>query len=287
MADENTETKASPAPTTTQAATGTPPAAGTGGTSGAGGKADAKADAGKADDAGSPQTVEIGDDEYPVDAKGNIVMSASTLKRRMGRYSKKQLMDTFGTDDVNDLKARLDEHGKLKAQSEDQRKKQLAKEEQLAEDLAKERDKSARAEARANQLAEEREYQQADSEVRTTAEKHIKAGKPTKLAVYEFGEYVRDLDEDEAAKLKPKDVDAWFRQYAEDNQEFAKGAKEPEPKKEAKPGERKPLSHGAGDAGAAPRAASATDAKTAKPGQSNSMTDAEYRKFKHDQGLSG
>ena len=122
-------TAAAAAPTTQQAAAGAP-AGGTGGASGGASKDDGgKGDGGKAEGGegeGDPKTVTIGDDEYPVDAKGFLSISVQTFKRRLNRYSAKQLKDTFGTDNVDDIKSRLDEHGKLKAQSEEQRRKQLA-----------------------------------------------------------------------------------------------------------------------------------------------------------------
>ena len=274
---------ASPSPTTTQQAAATPPAAGTGGASG--GVSASKDDGGKADVADDPKMVSIGDDEYQLDAKGYINISAQTFKRRLSRYSAKQLKDTFGTDDVADIKARLDEHGKLKAQSEEQRRKQLAKEEQLAEDLKRERELRTAAESKAEQLAEEREYREADSDVRKAAEKYIQPGKFSKLAVVEFAEYVRDLDDDDARKLKDKDVDAWFRQYAEDNAELAKGAKPGKPDEEKEKPARKPMSHGAGGAGADPPATPQNGGKTPKPGTPTTMTDAEYKALKRSQGI--
>ncbi len=286
MADENTETKVSPAPAAGDAAKATPPAGGAGGASGdAGAKADgAKPDLPKAD-AGSPNVVTIGDDDYPVDADGYLKISVQTFKRRMGRYSKVQLREAFGTDDVDDIKARLGEHAKLKAKAEDDHKKTLAKEEALALERDKEKTRADRAEARAAQLAEEREFHEADSEVRAAAEKHVKPGKLSKLAVYEFGEHVRDLDDDEAAKLTKRDVDKWFADWAKENPDYARTAKDDKDKKDDK-GVRKPMEHGAGDAGAAPKAADSPGGKTARPGQANSMSDDEYRQFKRSQGLS-
>lgn len=275
------EDKANPAQTTTDnAAKVTTPLAGTGG-----GEV-AKSEAGKSATA-DPQIVTIGDDDYPVDKDGYLRISVQTFKRRLGRYSKVQLKEFFGTDNVEDIKARLDEHGKLKEKSDAEHRKTLAKEEQLQQERDKERKRADDAEARATKLAEEREYNQADQEVRAAAEEFVKPGKLAKLAAYEFGEYVRDLDEDEAASITKSDVKKWFRQYAIDNPEFAKGAG-PAKSEEAgddKAKERKPLSHGAGEQGGAPTPAPAVGGKTARPGQPGSMTDAEYRAFKRQQGI--
>ena len=276
-------TAAAAAPTTQQAAAGAP-TGGTGGASGGASKDDGgKGDGGKAEGGegeGDPKTVTIGDDEYPVDAKGFLSISVQTFKRRLNRYSAKQLKDTFGTDNVDDIKSRLDEHGKLKAQSEEQRRKQLAKEEQLAEDLKKERDRADKAQARADQLAEEREYREADQDVRKVAERYVEPGKFSKLAMVEFAEYVRDLDEDEVSKLKDKDVEAWFKQYADDNPKLAKGAKPGKGEDDDKSKVRRPIEHGAGAAGADPKATPQEGAKTPKPGTPTTMTDAEYKAHK-------
>lgn len=224
------------------------------------------------------RTVSVGDDEYPVDEKGFIQIPATAFKKRLNRYSKNQLREAFGTDDIADLKARLDEHGNLKAKSEKERLATLAKEERLSEELAKERNARTLAETKAAKLVEDREYQAADTEVRSTAEQYIKPGKMAKLAVYEFGEYVRELDDDEADALKPKDVKAWFEKYAKENPELALGSK-PEKKTE-----RKPISHGAGDQ-ESPPPMPISGGKTARPGQPNSMTDEEYRAYKASLGI--
>lgn len=228
-----------------------------------------------------PKTITVGDDEYIVDPRGMVQIPMAAFKKRLNRYNKTQLKEAFGTDDVEDLKSRLAEHGELKAQSEKQRIATLKKEEQLAEELAKERKLREEMEHRANQLAEDREYREADQEIRQLAESYVKPGKFVKLAMVEFAEYVRELDDDEAEKLKPRDVRAWFEKYAKENPDLAK----PDKAGEKKPEVKKPISHGAGDQGSPPAAPAGVGGKTPRPGAANSMTDAEYRAYKASLGL--
>ena len=283
MADETKETtdvKASPAPAAAGVTTATPPLAGSGGGTSGGSKSD---DA-KSSTAGTtdPQVITIGDDDYPVDGEGFIKLSSQTFKRRLSRYNKVQLKEAFGTDDIADIKSRLDEHGRLKAKADDDHKKTLAKEEQLQLERDNEKKLRIAAEAKATQLSEEREYREADRSVTDAASKHI-AAKFTDFATYKFGCYVRELDDDESDAIKPKDVSAWFRQFAADNPEYAVGAATVA---DDKPKVRKPLEHGAGGGVApSPAPAPATGGKTPRPGQPNSMNAEEYRQWKKDQGI--
>ena len=280
--DKGTEGKAPQAPVTDADI-----ARAAAGQSGSGGAAKQDGDDGKHVESAAksePQVITIGDDEYETDEKGYIKIPASSFKRRLNKYSKAELKAAFGTTDVDDIKARLDEHGKLKAKSEEERRKQLAKEEQLAEDLRKEQDARKRAEMTAAKLAEDREYRDADQAVRRSASKYIANERFLKLAVYEFGEYVSDeLDESEANALTPADVDKWFKKYSEDNPDFSK--QQQGKSKEEKPKEKRAMSVGGGESNVEPKSLPTHNGKTPRPGQSNSMTDKEYKDFLATHGI--
>jgi hypothetical protein len=277
---EHTEVKASPAPAA--AAVTTAPVAGIGGGSGESAKTDAaKSEAGKSA-AAEARTVSIGDDEYDVDEGGYVKIPATAFKKRLNRYTKAQLKEAFGTDNVEDIKLRLDEHGKLKAKADEDHKKTLATEERLQLERDNEKKLRIAAESKAEALAEEREYREADHSVNETASRHVDA-KFTDFAAYKFGCYVRELDDDEADAIKPKDVASWFKQFAADHPEYAIGAK-PAAAADDKPKVKKPMEHGAGG-GVAPPPAPASGGKTPRPGQPNSMSAEEYRQWKKDQGI--
>lgn len=232
----------------------------------------------EADNKVDARTVAIGEDEYDVDEKGFVKIPATAFKKRLNRYTKSQLREAFGTDNVDELKEKLTEHGKLKAKSEEERRKQLAKEEQLAEDLRKEKTAREKAEQTATRYREEREYQEAESDVQRLAKKYVDPDY-IDYVVFKLGSHIRDLDVDEANRLKETDLEKWLKGFAEDHPKYSKGTKD-ERKAEIK----KPLTHGAGDPGS-PNPTQSAGGKTARPGQPNSMTDAEYREFKRQHNI--
>ena len=232
----------------------------------------------------SPNTIEIGEDTYDVDDKGRIMISAQAFKRRLNRYTKNELKAAFGTDDVDDLKSRLDEHGKLKAKSEESRRSQLAKEEQLAEDLRRAKEEAEEARAEAMSLKDARDIHETDSHVRDIASGYVRNAKCAKLAATEFKEYVRELDPKEVDRISDKDIKAWFKDWADENPDFAKTAEST--KGNGQEHERRALNVGAGDdQGAKPKPIPAGSGKTAKPGHPNSMSHEEYKAFLKAQGI--
>lgn len=226
------------------------------------------------------QPKQIGeDDELPEDSE-LVSMSKQALTKRLDRHTKKELRERFGTDDYSKIKSDLDELADFRAKKEETRKAALSKEQKLEEE-------KRLAEKRADDLAAELEKernQQVFAEYDATAKEVFAdkiAPKHMKRAVRELKEHILSMDEDEAPKEPKKAKKAfekWTKEWLEENPEFAKAAPE-EPKKIA-------LTTGSNPNARREKGDAELAHKTAKPGQANSMSKAEYAAFKRERGLS-
>ncbi len=163
-----------------------------------------------------------GDDEIPEDAD-LIELSASALKRRLDRHTKKELRDRFGTDDPDAIKKKLDKLADYESKEEDRRKAQLSKEEKLQEERDNALRRAEEAEQRTQALHEDRIVEQEDGRLKDLATKHIKA-KYWKHVARDLAEFLRDeYTEEQLANLKDKDIENWLtKTYLKENPEYAK-----------------------------------------------------------------
>lgn len=219
------------------------------------------------------------DDEIPEDSE-LLSMSKAALTKRLDRHTKKELRARFGTDDYSKIEADLKELEGFRAKKEEDRKASLTREQKLQEE--KEAEKK-RADELEKELERERN-QQSFAEYDATAKEVFAdkiAPKHMKRAFRELKEHILSLDDAEEpkdAKKAKKLFEKWTKDWLEENPEFAKAAPE-EPKKI-------PLTTGTNPNARRERGDADLAHKTAKPGQVNSMSKAEYAAFKRERGLS-
>lgn len=213
------------------------------------------------------------DDEIPEDAD-LLQLSKSALTKRLTRHTKKELRDRFGTDDMDKIKADLDELTTLRADREKRRRDEMSENQRLKEDAEREKKRADDAERKHQQALDAQEYAGYDrdaSEVLTevVAKKHI--GR----AMRELKEHILTLDDKDLGKPK-KVFDAWAKKFIEENPEFAKPKEEPK---------KVPLNTGSNPNAKKEKAPAGAADKTPMPGKPNSMTRAEYAAYKRERGL--
>lgn len=219
------------------------------------------------------------DDDIPEDSE-LLSMSKQALAKRLDRHTKKELRDRFGTDDPAKIKKDLEELATLRSEKDAKRRAEMSELEKAKEDLAKEKKAREEAEAKAQRQVDQQTFAEYDSTAKEVFEGNI-APKHMKRASRELKEHILSLDEAETpadAKKAKKVFEKWMKGWLEENPEFAK-AKEEEPK-------RIPLTTGSNPNAKREKSDASLTQKTAKPGQVNSMTKAEYNAYKRERGLS-
>jgi hypothetical protein len=214
-------------------------------------------------------TVKDDEEEIPETAE-LLELSAKALNSRLARHTKKQLRENFGTDDIVEIKAKISRLQELEDKEEERRRADLSEKEKLEEDLKKERGRAETAERKHQEAIEQRMVDQEDSRIKDIAGEYIKAKHykhvSRDLAEFLLGEY----SEKELANVKDTTIRKWFKDYLEENPEFAKADAA------AAPVAKVPLDNGANvkRPDSAPTSGQASS-KTARPGQPNSYTKQE------------
>lgn len=228
----------------------------------------------------SKEPKQIGeDDEIPEDSE-LVSMSKQALGKRLDRHTKKELRERFGTDDYAQIKKDLDELKTLREEKETKRRAELSENEKLKEDLAKEKKAREEAEARAQKTVDAQTFAEYDQTAKEVFGDKV-APKHMKRAMRELKEHILGLEDNEApsdVKKAKKVFEKWAKDWLEENPEFAKPAPD-EPKKIK-------LSTGADPNAKREKGDPQMAHKTAKPGQVNSMSKAEYAQYKRERGLS-
>lgn len=226
----------------------------------------------------APAPKELGaDDEIPDDTE-LVSMSKTALAKRLDRHTKKELRERFGTDDQEKIKADLAELADLRAKRDEKRRAEMSENDKLKEDLAKERKAREDAEAKAQKTVDAQTFAEYDTTAKEVFGDKI-APKHVKRAMRELKEHIMGLDESETPsdpKKAKKVFDKWTKEWLAENPEFAKQVEEPK---------KIPLNTGANPK-RPEKGESNLAHKTAKPGQVNSMSRAEYNEFKRSRGLS-
>jgi hypothetical protein len=233
--------------------------------------------------------VDIADeDEIPSDAQ-LLKLTPGALNKRLDRFSRAQLREHFGTDDVSKIKESLAEYQELKAKQEEERRAQLTKEQKLEEDLQKEKAEKLKAQAQAKKAEDQIVYAEYDRVASSVIEQYFDP-EVAEFAMTKLRAHVKDLDDDDVpqdAKGAKKFFDDWAKKYVEKNPRYAKPATESE---EEKPAEKEKPKVGIQTAARhlePPKQAGLNLAnKTARPGQPNSMSKAEFAARKRQLGLS-
>jgi hypothetical protein len=201
-------------------------------------------------------------------------LSGADFKRRLARYTSKQLRDQFGTDNPDEIKAKLAEYEQLKAKQEEQRRASMDETTRLQEDLAREKAARQAAEQARAQLETRIEVSRETRRIKAIASKHVDPSMMEfalpKLAAHLKANYSRA----EINRLKDGDIERFFADLAKKNPRFAKAG---QPRPATPPPPRVPVTNGR-PAGAAPRPPAGGPApKSAAPGP-NQMSRDEIKK---------
>lgn len=225
----------------------------------------------------SPKAVKIGEeDELPENAE-LLELSKQALNKRLMRHTKKELRDRFGTDDFDKIKADLDELSDLRSKEEDRRRAALSEQERLKEDRDREKKRADDAERKLRDTVDSQTFAEYDRTAENVLAEHIDP-EAMELAVVKLKKHVLSLDDDELKNPKKLFGD-WAKEFAKKNPKFAKTVEQPpEPKKI-------PLQTGANINAKKDKGDPELANKTAKPGQVNSMSKAEYAEYKRQRGL--
>lgn len=215
-------------------------------------------------------------DEIPED-NDLFQLSKSALNKRLQRHTKRELRERFGSDDPEEIKAKLDRLADFEKKAEEERRASLSREEQLKEDLAREKKAREDAEKKAQRAQDQQVFAEYDRDASSAVGEVVKE-KHVKRAIRELKEYVLTLDDEDLAEPS-KVFSKWAKDFVKENPEFAREQGDPEPRKI-------PLSTGT-DSRKKPEKGNVDMAtKTPKPGQPNSMSKAEFQQYKRDRGLS-
>lgn len=231
------------------------------------------------------ETAQLGEDDDEIPETAELIqLSKSALTKRLARHSKKELRDAFGTDDIAEIKSKLAKHDEYAAKAEEERRAQLTKEQKLQEDLEREKKRAEKAERELQSTVDRQAFAEYDQVAKGIFDKYFDDDPDTREFVESrLKKHVASLDDKDAPadpKKAEKVFDKWAKEYAEKHPKYAKKAPEepkPEPKKIALNTGASPTKPEKGD----PKAVT----KTARPGQANTMSKAEYAAYKRQNGI--
>lgn len=165
------------------------------------------------------------EDEDPPEEVDLLELTPRALKSRLTRFSKQQLRDQFGTDDVDQIKKDLADLKSLREEKEETRRKSLDEKSRLEEDLKKERTLRTAAESRAKEVANERVVEREDGRLKEMAGEFVKP-KFWKHVARDMAEWLNSEFKTDAefSKVKDKDIKKWLKAYVEENPEYAKAS---------------------------------------------------------------
>lgn len=230
------------------------------------------------------------DEDLPADAD-LIEMSPALLKKRLERFTRKQLRDRFGTEDMDSVKKDLDELATLRAEAEQRRIATLSETDQLREQVMAATRRAEQAEARAEQIQTERVVAEQDQTVTAIMKQHINP-RYLKHESRNLAEYISGLSEAELADPEAT-IEAWCKQAIAEDPALAIPQMEapaapvatlqPAPgTTAARPPVPVPVSNGANvqRPNQAVPGGPGGPASTYAPGRSNSASDKEWRDLK-------
>jgi translation initiation factor IF-2 len=181
---------------------------------------------------GKHEAVNLADDEDDIPEDATLLnLSRKGLKGRLDRYSKKQLKEHFGTDDVDEISKKLKKAEELTAKEEERRRATLAKEEKLEEDLKAANTRADQAEARAQAVLDQRILANEEQRVDEIAAKYldmdfVESTYP-QLAEHLLGEFKKkDLADDKNRKAIDKSIETFYKDLVEKKPKLAKDYEE-------------------------------------------------------------
>lgn len=260
------------------------------------GAADDKKEGGeeKKPEAKKPEPVELSEDDDDLPENADLLqLSKSALAKRLARHTKKEIRARFGTDNLDDIKAKLDKLDSIEAEQEKKRREQLTKEQKLEEDLQREKKAREKAEKAHQRVVEQQAYTQYETSASSAITAHFEPGFE-KFAMRELKDHLLTLPDSDVPsdpKKAAKVFDEWAKKFVKENPKYAKAVtpappKEEEEKEEVKKPEPKKIALNTGANPQRPEKGDQGQAKkTARPNQTNTMSKAEYAAWKRERGL--
>lgn len=244
----------------------------------------------------TPTPTELGDDGEIKQAE-RYTLTGKALQQRVERGSRASMREHFGTDDPATIKAQLDEAKRLKQEEDTRRRASLDEATRLREDVSRATQRAEEAEGRLAELEEQQVLSEHNTAIQSVANEFLKPKyykvAATELADYLSSEYTPDQLDEMRESEREGVVRGFFEKFAKENPELAKEApaattttNTPAVKVPLTTGSANPV--GGGADGGKPGAVITSGpfaGKTAKPGQANSMTAAEFAQWKKSKGL--
>jgi len=251
-------------------------------------------------------------DTLPDDADA-FEISKTSFKKRLERYSRTQLKQLFGTDNPEEIMAWKTQNEAFVRQQEEYRLSQLSESERYKVQFEKAANDAARWKQQYETLQESHTIREQDRQMTSVAQKYVHP-KLMNALMMEFATHLQGVDERDIGEPQTY-ADKWFAKYIEENPEFGVpqapgqvGA--PSPAAQAAlqaaglgvqaqsvnlnagvpamtPRQvQVPISNGATPNGRPANAvpAGSLTQKTLAPGQPNSMSDDEVRRWKRENG---
>ncbi len=233
--------------------------------------------AGEVTPAGKPEPRVLTGDEDELPEDGELFsISKSALTKRLSRHTKNQIKERFGTDNLDEIKAKLDKASEYEAAQEERRKKSLSREAALKEELDAAKLRAQEAEEKYQRTIDSQEIAEVDHTATSILSKYIDDD-AMDLAVIKLKKHVMSLDDDELKKPE-KVIEEWAKEFAEKSPKYAR----------AKAGEEEKVVEvqlNTGTKATKQEPMKGDQTKTPRPGQANSMSKAEYNAWKRRQGL--
>ncbi len=211
-----------------------------------------------------------------------ITRAKQAADRQAEQRHKKFLVDTFGTDNPEEITKIKSGFAELSKEKEEAERQQMSALERANADLEAAKASAADWETKHNELKRSRLYDKQDSAIRQIASQHVGEDYLDDV-VFMFARHLKkNVTAEEAKTMDKKQVAKWFTDLAKKKPAFAREAAAPK-KRERRESVTTGPSPNAGRP--TPNASNGGAAKTARPGQPNSMTKGEYRKYLRQKGI--
>ena len=200
-----------------------------------------------------------------------IVMGEAAMRDRIARAKRQALVEAFGSDNVDELRTKLERAEKLEQEAEERKRAQMTETERMKHDLARARREAHEARASARRMHVQQQVREQQSAVERLAARHIS---PTYvgMATLALREHLRTLSPREVDRMGDKDVAKWFQRFVAKRPEIAASAQS---RRRAPAGSPRPAAR----PHTAPTGTSAVGGseKSFSPSAANGMTRAEAR----------
>jgi len=159
-------------------------------------------------------------DEIPEDAE-LFSLSRTALNSRLARHTRRELRDRFGTDNPEEIKAKLDKLAQYEKQAEEQRLASLSEIERERELRVKAENESEEWRQKYSSARDAQEIGQAHSRIDGIAGQHLKP-KVKGVVMELFRDHLRTKSEAEIDAMTDEQIGAWFAEQVRETPEFGR-----------------------------------------------------------------